>query len=92
MNEAAQKCIDVREAYLVMFTEGFNGYVCRNEASIDESRALFHGTYRECQVWIERRGVAAALKYGMEHMGEVPELSGRSLSGIKLLELISRLP
>jgi len=35
---------------------------------MDESRALFKGTYLHCQIWIERRGVAAALRCVMEHM------------------------
>lgn len=91
MNDAAQKCIDTREAYLVMFTEGFNGYVCRNEASTDESRAIFKGTYRECQVWIERRGLAAALRHVIEHRAETQGLSEGDLGGVELLEVLSRL-
>ena len=62
----------------------------RNESSTDESRAVFHGTYRECQIWIERRGIAAALEYLQAHMAEVPELSGRELSAHHLLEMISQ--
>jgi len=92
MNGASQECINEREAYLIIFTEGFNGYVCRNEGSTDESRALFAGTYRDCQIWIERRGVAAALRYVREYMEEVPELSGGGPGGVALLELLSRLP
>jgi hypothetical protein len=91
MSRAAQKCIDMREAHLVMFTEGINGYVCRNEGSIAESRALFKGTYHECQVWIERRGVEAALRYVMEHTIETPELAAASRTGVELLEVLVRL-
>ena len=92
MNRAAQECIDTRESYLAMFTEGLNGYVCRNEASINESRALFKGTYLNCQVWIERRGVSAALRCVMARIGDVEELAGRDPSVAELLELLSRLP
>jgi hypothetical protein len=92
MYGAGQQSIDTREAYLAMFTEGMNGYVCRNEGVTDESRALFEGTYRDCQVWIERRGLAAALRYVMAHMGEVAELAGSKLDGEKLLELLLWLP
>src|SRR5579859_769393 len=92
MNRAAQESIDARESYLAIFTEGLNGYVCRNEASTGESRALFKGTYLHCQIWIERRGVAAALLYVIAHMEEVEGLAGREFDGRVLLELISRLP
>jgi len=60
MNRAAAACLDERERHLVIFTEGANGYVCRNEGLTDESQALYHGTYLDCQIWIERRGIAAA--------------------------------
>jgi len=89
MNAAGQVSIDEREAYLVIFTEGFSGYVCRNEGSTDVSRALFKGTYRDCQVWIERRGLASALQYVMEHLAEVQELAGTSGAG--LVEMLARL-
>jgi hypothetical protein len=88
MNEAAQKCIDEREAHLVIFTEGLNGYVCPNEGVTSESRALFKGTYRECQVWVERRGIVTALQYVLDHRIEVPELAGKSLDGVKMLALL----
>ena len=92
MNAAGQVSIDEREAYLVIFTEGFSGYVCRNEGSTDESRALFKGTYRDCQIWIERRGLASALRYVIEHLAEVPELAVANLGRDELLAIISRLP
>jgi hypothetical protein len=92
MYGAGQESIDTREAYLVVFTEGFNGYVCRNEGATDESRALFKGTYRDCQIWIERRGIAAALRYVIAHMGEAPQLAGLGLDEKKLLDLLSQLP
>jgi len=89
MNAAGQVCIDEREAYLVIFTEGFSGYVCRNEGATDESRALFKGTYQDCQVWIERRGIAAALRFVMWRMSEVEELVGKDA---ELMVMLSRLP
>jgi hypothetical protein len=92
MNEAAQMCIDEREAYLVIFTEGLNGYVCRNEGVTSESRALFRGTYRDCQIWVERRGIVTALLYVLEHRTEVPELAGVSQDGAELLTLLAKLP
>jgi hypothetical protein len=93
MHDAGRESIDTREAYLVMFTEGFNGYVCRNEGATDENRALFKGTYRDCQIWIERRGLAAALRYVAAHIGEVVELTTDEPHGrAKLLEALSRLP
>lgn len=87
---AASECIDKRESYLVIFTVGIYGYVCRNEGLTDESRALFRGTYRECQIWIERRGIAAALDYVKDHIGEVPQLSHKDLSAYNLLEIVSQ--
>lgn len=92
MNEASQACIDEREAYLVMFTEGLNGYVCRNDASAIESRALFKGTYRECQVWVERRGIVAALRVVKERWDAVDELTNEELAGRQVLEQLMRLP
>jgi hypothetical protein len=91
MNGAAQACIDTREAHVIMFTEGLNGYVCPNEGVLAESRAVFKGTYRDCQIWVERRGISAALRYVMEHRAEVPELSAGGLTAEECLELISRL-
>lgn len=88
MNEASQACIDEREAYLIMFTGGFNGYVCRNDAAAIESRALFKGTYRECQIWVERRGILAALRVVREKIGQI---SGEKMDGNGLLERIARL-
>src|ERR1700751_999096 len=52
MNHASGECIEERERYLIIFTHGANGYVCRNEGVTDESRALYHGTYHDCQIWI----------------------------------------
>lgn len=89
MNEASQACIDEREAYLIMFTEGFNGYVCRNDAAVMESRALFKGTYRECQIWVERRGIMAALGVVRERMNGVKGLSEEEVSGRELIERIA---
>ena len=88
LDGAASECIDKRESYLVIFTVDVFGYVCLNKGSTDESRAVFHGTYRECQIWIERRGIAAALDYVLAHLGEVPELSQRELSAHHLLEMV----
>lgn len=88
MYEASQASIDEREAYLIMFTEGFNGYVCRNDSSAIESRALFKGTYRECQVWVERRGITAALRLVRENVGMVAELGRGKLSWTEMLERI----
>ena len=76
MTRAAAECVDERERYLIMFTQGSNGYVCRNEGVTDESHALYHGTYRDCQIWIERRGIVAALGYVSQHLPDVPELDG----------------
>jgi hypothetical protein len=75
MNGAAQQCIDEREAHLIMFTEGLNGYVCPNEGLTTENRAIFKGTYRECQIWVERRGLSAAIRYILEQHQEVPQIS-----------------
>jgi hypothetical protein len=89
---AAQECIDTREAHVIMFTEGLNGYVCPNEGVLAESRAVFKGTYRHCQIWVERRGISAALRYVIAHRAEVLELSADNLMAAECLELISRLP
>jgi hypothetical protein len=89
MSQAALECIDTREQHLAIFTVGLNGYVCRNEAAMDESRALFKGTYRNCQTWIERQGISAALKYVIEHMNEVPELSTSGTTPREILALLS---
>lgn len=92
MAAAAAECIDERERYLVMFTHGANGYVCRNEGLTDESHALYHGTYRQCQIWIERRGIAAALQHLMEHWQEASELTDAQLDSTGLLQELSNLP
>jgi hypothetical protein len=86
LDRAASQCIDERESYLAIFTIGINGYVCRNEGSIREKYALFHGTFRECQIWIERRGIAVALDYILSHKSEVAELE--DLSADELLRRI----
>ena len=85
MNGASEACVETRESFLVMFTHGLNGYVCRNEGSMDESRALYRGTYRDCQIWVERRGISAALAYINEHISEVPELVNSALAPAALL-------
>jgi hypothetical protein len=77
---AAQECIDQREALLIMFTEGVNGYVCPNEGIITEDRAIFKGTYRECQIWVERRGISAAILFIQQRQHLVPEFSNRNLT------------
>lgn len=87
---AAAECIDERERYLVIFTHGVNGYVCRNAGTTDESQALYKGLYHDCQIWIERRGIAAALRYIVEHSREVPGLAGRALTLDELLARISQ--
>lgn len=92
MNQAAAECVDERERYLVIFTEGANGYVCRNEGLTDESQALYRATYRDCQIWIERRGIAAALRCISLHLPEVPELAGKHLTPADLIPCLSRLP
>jgi hypothetical protein len=92
MYNAAQRCVDEREAHLIIFTEGLNGYVCPNEGLTNESRAVFKGTYRDCQVWVERRGISAALRYVLEHQAEVPELGGVPLTVAQCLEQFSSLP
>jgi hypothetical protein len=88
MNAASEACVETRESFLVMFTHGLNGYVCKNEGAMDESRALYRGTYRDCQIWVERRGISAALAHINEHRSEVPELAGSTLV---LTELLLRL-
>jgi hypothetical protein len=92
LTEAASECIDERERYLVMFTQGANGYVCRNEGLTDENQALFKGSYRDCQIWIERRGIAAALRYISEHSKEVPKLTGNGNSVDGLLTRLLHTP
>ena len=92
MDGAAQACIDEREAHLIMFTEGLNGYVCPNAGAVSVSRAVFKGTYRDCQIWVERRGISAALRYVMEHRDEVLEQDASGLRAGEWHELISRLP
>ena len=89
MTRAALECIDERERHLAIYSVGSNAYVCRNEAGVDESRALFRGTYRDCQVWIERQGISAALRYVIEHMSEVPELILRDMTSSEILALLS---
>ena len=90
IDQAALECTEERERYLAIFTIGVEGYVCRNESSTDESRALFKGHYRDCQVWIERKGLAAALHYLVEHSNEVPELGGRELTARETLAYLAR--
>ncbi len=91
MAAAAAECVDERERYLIMFTQGTNGYVCRNEGLTDESHALYHGTYRDCQIRIERRGITAALRCILQHIHEVPEFAVDSLSAADLLYRLSHL-
>ena len=90
INGAAQACIDEREAHLIMFTEGVNGYVCPNEGLIAENKAIFKGTYRQCQIWVERRGLSAALRYILDQQHQVPELADRSLTLDEYLASFSR--
>ena len=92
MTRAALECIDERERHLAIFSVGSNAYVCRNEAVVDESRALFRGTYRDCQVWIERQGISAALRYIIEHMSEVAELILHGMTSRDILALLSHKP
>jgi hypothetical protein len=91
MTLAAAECIDERERYLVIFTQGSNGYVCLNSGATDESYALYKGMYRDCQIWIERRGIAAALRYLLQHLQEAPELTDQSLTSDELLMRISHI-
>jgi hypothetical protein len=88
MTGAAMESIDERERHLAIFTVGVNGYVCKNEPDADESKALFKGSYRECQAWIERRGIAAALRYVVKHMHDVPELNARGMTPSEILALL----
>lgn len=88
LDRAALECTEERERYLAIFTIGTDGYVCRNEAATDESRALFKGHYLDCQVWIERRGIAAALRYLTEHIKEVPELADRDAAAREILAFL----
>lgn len=90
MYKASEACIDEREAHLIIFTEGLNGYVCQNEGAATESRALYRGTYRDCQVWVERRGIAAALRVVRARMGEVAGLTAEQPGGKALLEWLVR--
>jgi len=92
LTRAAGECVDERERYLIIFTQGANGYVCKNEGVTDEAQALFHGTYRHCQIWIERRGIAAAMRHISQHLTEVPELSDPSLGPAGLVEHLGSLP
>jgi len=92
INGAAQVCIDEREAHLIMFTEGIFGYVCPNEGIITENRAIFKGTYRECQIWVEQRGLSAALRFILERQHLVPELSDCRLTLDQCLADFSRTP
>jgi hypothetical protein len=92
MSLAALECVEERERHLAIFTVGMNGYVCKNEIDVDESRALFKGTYRDCQVWIERRGIGAALRCIIEQMSEVPELAIGTKTPAELLALLARDP
>ncbi len=92
MSGAALECIDARERHLAVYTVGLNGYVCKNEASMDESRALFKGIYRDCQAWIERQGISAALKYVIEHMNEVPALAVPGMTIDEILTLLAHPP
>jgi len=89
---AAAECIDERERYLVIFTHGVNGYVCRNEGTTNESQALYKGLYRDCQIWIEQRGIAAALRYVLKNLKDVPEVTGGQLTLEELLARISQVP
>jgi len=90
LDQAASECIDTRESYLVVFTVGANGYVCLNEGATYPSRALFHGTYRECQIWIERQGISAALDYLSSNIEQAPEIAESKLSARDLLKLITQ--
>ncbi len=92
MNHAAAECIDERERYLIMFTGGSNAYVCRNEGLPDESHALFKGSYRDCQVWIERRGIAAALRFILQYQQDIPELTAPHLTPTDLLRQLFHTP
>jgi len=90
MDEASETCIDERESYVIMFTEGLNGYVCRNEGAVSERRALFRGTYRDCQIWVERRGIAAALRVVSRSLNTVAELGETQTAGQNLLQLLAK--
>ena len=85
MTRAAGECIDERERYLIIFTHGSHGYVCKNEGVTDQSQALYHGTYRDCQIWIEQRGIAAAMREILQSWPEVPELAEPGLTPSGLL-------
>lgn len=89
MDRAALECTEERERYLAIFTTGMDGYVCRNESATDETRALFKGHYRDCQVWIERRGISAAFRYLVEHISEVPELARRKMAAKEILAFLA---
>ncbi len=90
MYKAAQHCIDEREAHLIMFTEGVNGYVCPNEGVTTENRAIFKGTYRECQIWVERRGLSAAIRFILDQQNQVPQISGQAFTLDQCLAEFSR--
>jgi len=90
MNLASAASIDEREAYLILFTEGLNGYVCRNEGAALESHALFRGSYRDCQIWVERRGVAAALLVLKGRISEVPGPPQGEFTVESLLDRLAR--
>jgi len=92
MCRAALECIATLDRHLAVYTVGMNGYVCRNEASMDKGRALFKGVYRDCQAWIERQEISEAVKYVVEHMNEVPALTVRGISSSGILGLLSRPP
>jgi len=92
MTHAAAQCVDERERYLIIFTAGANGYVCKNEGLTDESQALYRGTYRDCQVWIERRGVVAALRTIRQFLPEIQELADPQLPAAGFLEQLSHIP
>ena len=89
MNGAALECIDEREAHLIILTQGTIGYVCPNTMDTTENKALFTGDYRSCQVWIERRGVSAALNYIGDHLNEVPEFSASQLNLQAILAMLT---
>jgi hypothetical protein len=89
LDHAASECIDKRESYLVVFTVGINAYVCPNEGAIHPGKALFEGTYRACQIWVERQGIAQALRCVLARIGETP-VNPTPLSSSEFLDLIIR--
>jgi hypothetical protein len=90
MYAAAQQSIDEREAHLIIFTEGINGYVCPNEGLTTENRAIFKGTYRECQIWVERRGLSTAIRYILDQQSQVPQISEHTFTLDQCLAEFSR--